>query len=217
MTTKIAAILFLVIFTVAFALACDSDEIGTTTLPVDEPDPLKEKDGTLFVLELLFNEYNATEYDRLLDNDFVFFFSDADFRNGKTPEQWAREVETRSYNNFFDPNRANDRVLSRSLKLTYPADNWTEIDPPDPAQYPGEKWYVKTIVYGMSVVIDVVPELIYIGNGMKAEFTIRWDDKKGHYRLILWRDDVTGGFRSILAKNAATEETTWGSIKALYQ
>jgi hypothetical protein len=81
-------------------------------------------------------------------------------------------------------------VTSRSLKLTYPEDNWTEITPDDPVQYPDESWYVTIVTYDMSVTLDVEPELTLVANGLKVEIIIRWDDEKGHYRMIRWRDDV---------------------------
>jgi hypothetical protein len=68
----------------------------------------------------------------------------------------------------------------------------------------------------MSIVLDTNPELTLIANGLKAEITIRWDESRGHWRIIRWRDDVEGG-RSLLTLGAAVEGTTWGGMKALYQ
>ncbi len=164
--------------------------------PDKEPAPpvsfesLKEKDHTLANLELLFNEYNATEYQRLLDDKFIFFFSDADFSSGKTPEQWDWEVETRSYRNFYDTNRPVNRVTSNQLNLTYADDNWTQNRPADQVTFPDEWWYTQTVTYDMSVVLDTEPELTLVANGLKAEITIRWDETKEIYQIIHWRDDV---------------------------
>jgi len=180
-----------------------------------EPDPLEVKDNTLLHLELLFNEFNPTEYDKLLADDFVFFFSDADHNSGRTPEQWARVPETTAYNNFFDDTRSENRVKSRALNLTYAVDNWTEIDSDDPIGYPGEKWQKTTVTYDMSVVLDTNPELTLIANNLKAEIIIRWSARLGHWRIIRWRDDVDGG-RLNTKRSAAIESTTWGGIKALY-
>lgn len=208
----IALVMFIAVGSI---ISCDPDKNTITDPPVVLPEPLKEKDNTLFHLELLFNEYNLTEYDKLLDDDFVFSFSAADFSSGKTPEQWARVSETTAYNNFFDDTRSENRVSSRSLNLTYAADNWTEITPDDPITYPGESWYVTTVLYDMSIVLDTEPQLTLVANGLKAGITIRWAAGPGHWRIIRWRDDVDGG-RRLLTRNAAVEETTWGSIKVLY-
>ena len=180
---------------VAVASSCildpkESKPEGPPPPPVEWPD-LTQKDDILFSLEMLFNsEFNESQYDKLLDDDFVFFFSDADFSSGKTPEQWTRETEIQAYKGFYNPNRTEKRVIGRSLKLTYPDDNWTEITPDDPVQYPDESWFFQTVTYNMSVEIDEVPSLTLVANDIKLEVTIRWDPDKGHYRMIRWRDDV---------------------------
>jgi hypothetical protein len=199
-------------------VSCDEEEYSPVK-PRPEPSEFKslaEKDDALFNLELLFNAYNSAEYDRLLGESFVFIFSDADFSGGITPDQWDRATEIRSYNGFFDPTREDFRVTGRSLKLTYPEDNWTEITPDDPVQYPGESWYFTTVIYDMAVTLDVEPELTLIANGMKMEVIIRWDGEKNHYRMIRWRDDMESGYL-LARRGAAVEETTWGGMKALYQ
>jgi hypothetical protein len=191
-STILKIIVLLAILAVASSCILDPKKEPEDKLPPAGAtfEDLKEKDDTLVNLELLFNEYNSSEYDRLLDGDFLFFFSDADFSSGKTPDQWGREVETRSYGNFYDKNRSENRVTSNTLNLTYAADNWTEITPDDQVTYPDESWYVSTVTYDMSVVLDTEPELTLVANGLKAEITIRWDTDKEHYRIIRWRDDV---------------------------
>lgn len=179
------------VLAIGSVISCDSDEPILADPPVIEPPfDLTQKDRVLVGLELLFNEFNSTEYQRLLDDDFVFFFSDADYSSGRTPEKWDQATELVSYNNFFDPARSTNRVLSRSLALTYAVDNWTEITPDDPVTFPGESWYVATILYNMSVVLDTEPELTLVANGLKEEITIRWSEDHGHWRIIRWRDDV---------------------------
>jgi hypothetical protein len=178
---------------VSLAASCILDPKQEPTKDPPQPirfESLKEKDHTLINLELLFNEFNSTEYDRLLDDDFIFFFSDADFSSGKTPEQWNRVVETTSYANFYDKNRSENRVTSNTLNLTFAANNWTEITPEDQVTYPDESWYVSTVTYDMSVVLDTEPELTLVAQGLKAEITIHWDTDMEIYRIIRWRDDV---------------------------
>jgi hypothetical protein len=216
MIRTVCVLLVAAVFTVLFP-ACEADRKTVVDPPVwVPPDPLQQKDGTLFNLELLYNNFNAAENDRLLDENFVFYFSDADFSSGKTPRQWDRETETRSYRNFYDDTRTENRVTGRSLNLTYADDNWTEIDPDDPGSYPGEKWHYTVVTYDMAVVLDTEPELTLLSNGMKAEITIRWDTDRKHWRIVRWRDDVAG-LRSLKGRNAAVQETTWGGIKALYR
>jgi hypothetical protein len=192
-STILKIIVLLVVVSVAASCILDPqkepDKPPTVTVSFET---LKEKDHTLINLELLFNEYNVTEYKRLLNDNFIFFFSDADFSSGKTPEQWDWEVETRSYGNFYDTNRSENRVTSNTLNLTFAVNNWTEVTPDDQVTYPDESWFVSTVTYDMSVVLDTTPELTLVANGLKAEITIRWDETLEHYQIIRWRDDVSG-------------------------
>jgi hypothetical protein len=199
-------------------LACD-DEVTQPVVSSPAGPAFKSLDtgyDLLHNLELAFNVFDATEYDKLLDENFVFFFSAADFSSGRTPERWDRTAEQAAYNNFFDANLADNRVLSRDIQLLFSFAFWTAIAPDDPDSYPGETWYRSRVTYNVSVVLGTNPELTLIANGLKAEFIIRRDDAEGQWRLIRWRDDVTG-FRSMLTSEAAVEGTTWGGMKALYQ
>jgi hypothetical protein len=166
-------------------------------------------------LELAFNTFNAVEYDKLLDENFIFYFSPADFSSGKTPEQWGAASELAAYNNFFDDTRTENRVVSRSIKMYSSSAFWTAIPPDDPVSYPGETWYRSRVWYDVSVVLDTNPDLILTASGLRAEFVIRRDDVEGQWQLIRWSDDVPG-FLSRVAGGATVEESTWGSIKALY-
>jgi len=199
-------------------LACDDEitqpEKKTTTGPTFKT--LETGDNLLQNLELAFNTYDETEYDKLLDDDFIFYFSPSDFSSGRTPEQWEGAAELAAYNNFFDDALAQNRVLSRDIEMLLSSVTWTAIPPDDPGSYPGETWYRTRVWYDMSVVIETNPELTLTANRLRAEFVIRRDDAAGQWQLIRWSDDVSG-FRSLVAGGTATEVITWGGIKALYQ
>jgi hypothetical protein len=178
---------------VCMAASCILDpkkeEIDDVVIKPRDFKPLTEKDHILYNLEILYNSFDKDQYDKLLDANLTFFFSDADFSNGTTPEQWERDRELAFYQNFFDP-QSESPVKDRSLKLTYSQDNWTEIVPDDQVMFPDESWYHTTVTYDMSVVLDQVPELTLIANGLKADIIVRWDETREHYRMVRWRDDT---------------------------
>jgi hypothetical protein len=150
---------------------------------------LKEKDDVLYNLELAYNERNMTQYDKLLDDAFIFIFSPEDFSSGQTPAQWDRNAEVVSNTKILDPNLAGDkRVIQIDLSLDYPADNWAEQ--PENEDHPGESWYTNTVDYDL--IVKTADDWEHRALDLKAEFTIRWagTPEDGHWRIILWRDDV---------------------------
>jgi len=86
-----------------------------------------------------------------------------------------------------------DAVLSINLNLSYSAGEWTAIVPED-QKYAGETWYLKTVVYNMTVQAE--PNMTYVSTDIKAQFTIReGEDQDGSkiWRIIRWRDAISGG------------------------
>jgi hypothetical protein len=150
---------------------------------------LKNKDDVLHNLELAYNQCHMSEYDKLLDDSFVFIFSRADFLSGETPQQWDRVTEISSATLMLDP-PLNDthRIIKLSLKLDYDADGWVQ-DPPSP-DHPDESWYKKTA--GYDLFIETADGWEDRAHNLEAEFTIRWagTPEDGHWRIVLWRDAV---------------------------
>ena len=153
---------------------------------------LAEKDDVLFNLQLLYPQYDWVEYSRVLDDDLIFFFSDADIANGIPFTQFNRSDEIRTLQHMGDDSR-DDAVLSINLNLSYSAGEWTAIVPED-QKYAGETWYLKTVVYNMTVQAE--PNMTYVSTDIKAQFTIReGEDQDGSkiWRIIRWRDAISGG------------------------
>lgn len=178
---------------------------------------LSIKDDVFHNLELLYPARDVAEYERLLDHDMIFFFSDADIANGIPFTEWYREDEIRVLTNMGDKSRP-DRILSINLDLAYSLGPWTAIVPENP-KYAGEIWYQKTVVYNFTVQAE--PDMTYIGTDIKAQFTIRESEGEGgakRWRIVRWRDDITGGFfQAGLTRSARVQDTTWGGVKALYE
>lgn len=162
---------------------------------VEPPDfkDLSEKDHVLHNLALAYNEGRYEEYDKLLDEDFTFIVSEADFNDGVIEvRQWGRDREVRANTLILNPQHPDipegKEVISMDLRLDYPEENWTEE--PENETHPGESWYKKIVLYNL--VVKTQDGWEYRAIGLQAEFTIRWAeyDRGEHWRLVLWRDDV---------------------------
>jgi hypothetical protein len=163
---------------------------GEEKKPPPSYEDLSEKDHVLFNLQLLYPRYDWQEFNRVLDDDLIFFFSEDDIGEGFT--EFEKSDEIRTLKNMGDSGRP-DRVLSISLRLSYSAGEWTAIVPED-QKYAGEIWYRKTVVYNMTVQAE--PDITYISTDIKAQFTIReGEDQDGStiWRVIRWRDGIKGG------------------------
>jgi len=154
-----------------------------------------ERDNVLFNLEKSYNERNIDQYNKLLDNDFVFHFSNVDVQQGNVNvTQWDRAAEINANKNMFDPNFNKpgvEPVSSIDLSLTYVAgdNNWTQVTPPDPVKYPGETWYEKIVNYTLTVKAGSNE---YQGLNIQASFVVRWATVEGqsYWRIVSWHDDT---------------------------
>jgi hypothetical protein len=158
--------------------------------------PLDVKDNVLKNLQTAYNGRNINEYDKLLDEHFLFYFSYTDVNSGTwtAGEYWDRVHEYNANKNMFDPAYSNpnrEPVSDIDLSLTYAEgdDKWTEITP-DQVIYPGEKWYEKIVEYTISVQSG---NTTYQGIKKYAAFTVRWAHVEGQgdfWRIVTWRDDT---------------------------
>jgi len=176
---------------------------------------LQAKDDVLVNLEMAYDNLNFTEIERLLDENFVFFFSDSDFSGGHTPEQWDRVSEVNATANMFSgfapPGPA--PIIGIDVGLLYPPDGWTEFAPPG---FPTETWYQKMVRYNISV---DAPPFMFLGFDIDMMVQIRYADVGGKsaWRLVGWRDlfgSLAQSSQSL--PSAIVEEVSWGRVKALY-
>ena len=171
---------------VLLPVSCGDDKITPPEpKPIVEYKNLQNKDDVLFNLELAYNEREMIEYDKLLDDDFIFMYRGRD----GTWVQWDRDREVSVHIQILNPNLPGDkRVISISLQLDYTEDNWTPEPPND--DHPDETWYTQTV--GYDLIIKTADEWEARALNKYAEFTIRWaETSEGeHWRIVLWRDDV---------------------------
>ncbi len=163
---------------------------------------LTERDDVFFNLQLAYNQMNIDEYNKLLDDKFIFNFSPADLV-GDPPNvdvaQWDRAAEIDATRNIFNLGvlpPGVDPVSDITLELfftdsrvdTTEGDDWQPVAPPDPQKYPGEVWYFQRIDYFLSVVAG--ENTFTSGGPLKTEYTIRQVDDNGTmiWRIISWRD-----------------------------
>jgi hypothetical protein len=163
-------------------------------------------------LELACNQTNVDRYAELLDPDnFTFFFNPGDVGGG-VPAQWDYPREIAAATNMFtgDGGQSDNPILSIDLTL-YDQETVSYVEVTDDPDFPGETLQRVTVNYGY--IMETANDLYYITSGAPAaQFDIRHVD--GKWKLVRWYDlDTT----ALSPTAPATEETTWGSVKALYQ
>lgn len=214
--TAIAALLFL-----ASSVACEDS--GTT--PPPPPDetyqPLTTRTAVLQNIQAAYNNRNTARYENILDDAFVFYLSASDVNNG-LPVQWDRGIEMNTAHNLFSLTQVGDMPLVRSIEMDILYESgltWVE-DPQPLARAQGEMWYTTTAFYNFQIVVDqegTDENLTYYPNpNSKAQFTVRnaGTDESPQWRLVEMSDLGSG---TLALRKLATEQTTWGKVKALYR
>jgi hypothetical protein len=193
-----------------FALSCGDDTTGPTP-PVSsryvEKD-LSNKADVLNNIEYAYNKRNVTSYDRLLDDNFTFFFTEPG-PGGGTAVQWGRPDELTTTSGLLAAANSMNMSIDWKDSSGNSTVQWSE-------QISGtETWYDATVFYHFVIKIG---ENTYIpNNGSKAEFTVRnaGTAEKPKWKLVEFRDLGAPSF--VNATSMATEPTTWGEVKAIYR
>ncbi len=204
--------------TAAFAVltlaACEDDPTGSDLPPPPVFKNLTQRGDVLHNLQLSYNRRNLQKYDELLDNDFTFHLSAGDVGGG-IPSQWDRSVEVAVHTNLFDPTYNGTTPACESIEFDIDFEDgvsWTEFDSPT---IPSEKWYSTTVSYHF--VFEMEGDIHRINNpGSAAEFTVRnaGTEDAPQWRLVEVSD--LGSDLLVFSSAAATEQATWGGVKAMY-
>ncbi|HEX5131277.1 MAG TPA: hypothetical protein VFX92_02190, partial [Candidatus Krumholzibacteria bacterium] len=104
--------------------------------PVIPPPPtgfksLSTREGVLHNMELAFNRRSITEYDKLLDPDFVFILSDGDVGGG-LPVSWDRTTEIAANQCLFDRAGCLGKPLAKSIAVDLAFESgvqWVSFNP----------------------------------------------------------------------------------------
>ena len=168
--------------------------------PKETPDPpdngetpwpdLKEKDDVFEYVELVYENMDIDHFPEVLDDDFIFWFSTADYDLGITPEQWGRTEELGSARNMFTSFSVEKYGAITGIDLIItPEGLWIEV-PMTESPYAGETWYQKTAEY--YIIVETTSEFTLQGTEKKALFTVRQSEGDGEniFRIVLWNDDI---------------------------
>jgi hypothetical protein len=151
---------------------------GNTTKPPQVELDLSHKTDVLNNIEYAYNKRKPAVYDKLLDLDFTFFYTEGDIGGSGTPVQWGRDVEGPATTGLLGDAAKIDMDLTWEDGV-----QWLE-------QVSGtETWYYTTVFYHFTIKIG---ETTYIPNsGAKAQFTVRNSaapGEKEHWMLVEFRD-----------------------------
>ena len=200
-------------------IACEDDPADPPVVPPSAFKNLTQREHVLNNVELAYNKRRLDKYDELLDDNFTFFLYAGDV-GGDVPESWLRDTEIQANTNLFskDPLPAPyKQVLSILMDVQWEDDQgnpdvvWVEFTPPGLT----ESWYTTTVRYDFK--IELEGDLTYFNNpGATAQFTVRnaGTADAPQWRLVEMRDL---GANLLASSAAATESSTWGSVKALYR
>ncbi|HEX5131279.1 MAG TPA: hypothetical protein VFX92_02200 [Candidatus Krumholzibacteria bacterium] len=155
--------------------------------PVESFLPLNEKVNVLSNLQLAYNRRIITEYDKLLDLEFVFFLADGDVGGG-LPVSWDRTTEIGTNKCLFDRVGCPGKPVASSVTMELMNLNqiqWTKLIP---ASAPDEEWQTTTVFYNFQIEIGDTKYVPYAG--AKAQFTVRnvGTDSQPKWQLVEWRD-----------------------------
>ena len=142
---------------------------------------LSNKSDVLNNIEFAYNKTNMDAYNELLDDNFTFFYTEAD-AGGTVPVQWGRpdEITTTS------------GLLAAADKMDMSID-WKDANGNSTVQWlqqisGTETWYYTTVYYHFTIKIG---NTTYVPNqGAKAQFTVRnaGTDEKPKWKLVEFRD-----------------------------
>jgi len=157
---------------------------------------LEVRDDVFNNLELAYNTRQINEYDRLLDDNFTFFFSPNDVSEGTVQfSQWDRAAEIGATRNMFDPTFSppnRDPISSIDLSITFPEGDgaWQVIPGTADNGHPNEDWYEKTMTYLLTV--KAGDTTFTSGTPLDASIVVRQVEADGKqiFRIVQWRDDI---------------------------
>jgi hypothetical protein len=192
MKTRLFCIVVAVLCLFLFPSCGDDDPYIPPRVPPKGPNypDLTQKDHIFEYLELVWEYMDIDAYAKLLDEDFIFWFSQADYNDGITPEYWGRTEELSMARNMFSgfSHPKYGAVTGIDLEVI-PEGLWIEIPKTEPP-YAGETWYQRTAEYRL--IVSTTSEWTLQGQEKKALFTVRQSelDGKNIYRIVMWHDDI---------------------------
>lgn len=209
-TTLAGGTAFLIV--AAILSGCSSNSLE----PAPEPPPefllRTSPENVIANIVLAYEEMDADEYLDCLAADFIFYPDERDVQDPELniPPEWYKTDEANMHYNMFDEE---SDVQSISLTMTNASTEWIEGIPGHDA----DDVYIYT--ENIDLRVNVSGGLTYLATS-PSEFHIRVDqDQLGPEGETLWEIylwyELGGGARG--DEDPAREETSWGSVKALYR
>ena len=188
----------------------EDDPVKPEPTPKIQFKDLSQKDDALFNLELAYNERHLAECDKLLDDDFLFYFADYDVAWRGAPEYWDRVMEVLFTSKLLDPDAMSGiRIISIDLQLEYPDTSWSEEAAPP--SHEGETWFSQIVPYDLKV--RTADNWEFHSVDQSIEITIRRDESAGHWRIVTMRDGMSV-LSAQQAPSLGPEPVYWGTLKA---
>lgn len=203
----------IVLAALVFSVSCGDDPADPDIPPV--PPDLTSRSDVLFLMESACNERKIAQYERVLDDNFIFYIAPGDM-GGNIPTEWGRADEINLVARMFDRNVDPGFPLVTSLRMDIEFESslqWIEVVP---ASAPDETWYMTTLFYEFQMMIDPDAEYVTVP-GTKAQFTVRnaGTEVSPQWQLVEMRD-LGAPVSVAMATAASTDEVTWGAAKALF-
>ncbi|MBD3367476.1 MAG: hypothetical protein GF405_04795 [Candidatus Eisenbacteria bacterium] len=204
--------LFVLLAIAGLLFGCKS----TTTGPDEAEDTYTLRDSPANALVKLNEAYEAMDTDAYLDclaEDFAFHLAQVDIDNDASlPEYWGRTTEQTIHQRMFGDEEVSDPSLEvEQITLTLTTITWGHDVGADPGDPMDDRWTYR-------VDTDL---MVYFPNSLNrradavVEFVLRIDqddtgpDGETLYEIVRWED--------LAASSGRTEETTWGTLKAMYR
>jgi hypothetical protein len=202
-----------------FLLACSDDA------KEEEEDPYLNGNTPTILLQNLQRAWihrDIEYYETLFSDDYRFYFAPSAIeQDPQLPEYWTRAEEVESVGQLFASEHISDIRLSV-----------LEYDPvPEPVNEPGlEHWLLIKITdeqleieqeplpgqnEGITFFVNGQPQHFYFRKGKTEADTLTSSATSAKYYIVRWEDLGQGG-SDFLGVHTASEGTTWGNVKALY-
>jgi hypothetical protein len=199
----------------AMLVSCNDPEAPAPTPPKKDPvfNDLSQKEHVVQNLVGAYLTRDNEEYERVLDPEFRFYFSDGDVSDGLPEEGWSRTQDLASTANLLDPdNPEPNRIVSIDLDVNSENLVWQAV---------ADTLLADTLLATnttYSFAFRTANDISYITYGApQVQFFVRnvGTDAAPQWRLVRWHD--VGLLERVGAgASALVEETNWGRVKALY-
>ena len=212
-STILPIMLFSLVFGV-FGCGSEDNPVSSTPSGLTFRD-LSDKVHVLFNLELAWEVMDLAEYEKLLDDAFIFRYTEWISAGEWDTREWDKDTEGTVLRKMFgeEPPPSYLEPLT-NVRLSFSSSqDWEAVAPQSTPQLPGEMWFERTVGYFLA--IEAGPKT-FVAIDRSARITIRFDVTCGMWKIVLFEDDLEHLSTRARPAAAAKRGTTWGQVKAIY-